>query len=133
MPCFVLSMCMASRNKFLCFFVLQLMLLAQLVLAHHSTVHFLEDGVSSVLSGTVAGNGMGIDDDRHDSGDTPSRHKICDTCLLAKNFSQMVFADPVIVLQNILTDCVHYSDARQIFVQQVSFFYQSRAPPIRLV
>lgn len=110
-------------RKYIGQFLILMMLAAQLALAQHATVHFLEDqhiGIAFQQTG--------------DSAPAPNHHgpekdKICQICLLAKGFSHIslfaVAEIPVVVHPAAFV----FPAAQEVPVPATSFSYEARAPP----
>ncbi len=70
---------MALNKRFLCFFVLQIMLAAQVLMAQHFTVHFMEEAHIASHAGHS-----------HNHSDHNKADKVCQICLLTKGFQNVL-------------------------------------------
>jgi hypothetical protein len=104
-------------------FLILMMLAAQLALAQHATVHFLEDqhiGIAFQQSGDPA---------------TPQKHhgpekgKICQACLLAKDFSHTSLSAAAEIPAVVYPAMFVFTAAQEIPLLSTSFSWEARAPP----
>tara|TARA_B100001778_G_C18571773_1_gene622971 strand:- start:499 stop:846 length:348 start_codon:yes stop_codon:yes gene_type:complete len=109
---------MVSKKKLLCFFVLQAMLAAQVLIAQHATVHFFEDSYIGYHEHTDQGH--------HD------KDKQCELCLFVKGFNDALISVPPFISVILLQHNFIPSLAQAVKHKTLSLAYLSRAPPVFL-
>lgn len=102
------------------------MLCAQLILAHHATVHFIEDAHIGIA--TPHENGRQLPGDHPAHG----KDKACQICLFSKALSDTVLSPSVAVLVPDFAAAFAVPVPRDAEAGAVTLSFQARAPPFFL-
>lgn len=97
-----------------------LMLLAQLALAQHATVHFQEDQYASHQQHGDNGSGE------------PDKSKLCQICITAKQLHDIFSHADFVLLALVLAYALSLLPERITRTHAVTSSYSARAPPILL-
>ncbi len=124
-PVFIILM---TFRKHIGQFLILVMLAAQLALAQHATVHFLED--ETIVSLVHADSGVNTID--RNEADKQKADKICQICLYSKSFSHTIFASGIFLHITSLSAALIAPDLPVFHVHSQCSTNRARAPPVFL-
>ncbi len=120
------SVAVMAFRKHIGRFLVLVMLTAQLALAQHATVHFLEDRTIAAQADTGSGPDKPADHDK------TGKDKVCQICVSAKGLSHSVLSGGASIPAPQTMEGFIAPDAHDAHVSFIAHSYQARAPPVLL-
>jgi hypothetical protein len=109
-----------SQNRTLCLLVLQIMLLAQVFIAQHATVHFMENGPTSAAEYIHQDNGH---------SDHGKSNADCQACLVAKSLQNLLTGPAQVITPPSLQPDLAAVFPHSLTQKPLAGYYNARAPP----